>query len=117
MNPTGTALIVFTCVFSSAMAGMFLRASLDAPEAVTMDQEIEARILGLTPQTEIQRWLRSEALRVGGEIAETRLIVVSSLERSVPMPFLVVVVFWLTIIFGNFGLFAPLRYALLRLGP
>jgi hypothetical protein len=27
--------------------------------------------------------------------------------NSVPLPFLVVVVFWLTIIFGSFGLFAP----------
>jgi len=26
---------------------------------------------------------------------------------SVPVPFLVVVVFWLTVIFGSFGIFAP----------
>lgn len=26
---------------------------------------------------------------------------------SIPMPFLVVLVFWITVIFGSFGLFAP----------
>ena len=30
-----------------------------------------------------------------------------SLGSTVPVPFLVVVVFWLTIVFGTFGLFAP----------
>jgi hypothetical protein len=38
---------------------------------------------------------------------ETRWLVLGGLGSSVPPPFLVVVVFWLTIIFGSFGLFAP----------
>ncbi len=38
---------------------------------------------------------------------ETRWLVVGALGSSVPVLFLVVVVFWLTILFGSFGLFAP----------
>jgi hypothetical protein len=38
---------------------------------------------------------------------ETRWLILGELDRSVPMPFLLVVVFWLTIIFGSFGLLAP----------
>src|SRR4029453_18479678 len=34
-------------------------------------------------------------------------VVVSSVGTSVPGPFLVVLVFWLTMIFVSFGLFAP----------
>lgn len=83
------------------------RASLDAPEAVFIQRGIEARILQLSPQNDAQRWLQSQALQVSRDIMETRWLVLGSLGSSIPVPFLVVVVFWLTIIFGSFGLFAP----------
>jgi len=38
---------------------------------------------------------------------QTRWLVFGGLARSVPVLFLAVVVFWLTIIFGSFGLLAP----------
>ena len=44
---------------------------------------------------------------LGSDIMETRWLVLGGLGRSVPLPFLVVVVFWLTIIFGSFGLLGP----------
>ena len=83
------------------------RARLDAPDAVFADRGIEARILQLSPQNDTQRWLQTQALRIGRDISETRWLVLGGLGTSVPVPFLVVVVFWLTIIFGSFGLFAP----------
>ena len=83
------------------------RARLDAPEAVFTDRGIETRILQLSPQNDAQRWLQTQALRIGRDIMETRWLVLGGLGSSIPVPFLVVVVFWLTIIFGSFGLFAP----------
>ena len=83
------------------------RASLDAPEAAFAAQEIEARILRLSPQNDAQRWLQTQALRIGRDIMETRWLILGGLRSSIPVPFLMVVVFWLTIIFGSFGLFAP----------
>ena len=83
------------------------RPALDAPEAGVAAQEIEARIMQLSPQTDAQRWLKSRALQISSEIAETRWFVLGSRGGSIPVPFLVVIVFWLTIIFGSFGLFAP----------
>ncbi len=82
-------------------------ARLDAPEVVSAAQGIEARILRLAPQNDAQRWLQSQALQIGSDLMETRWLVVGGLGSSVPVPFLVVVVFWLTILFGSFGLFAP----------
>jgi hypothetical protein len=38
---------------------------------------------------------------------ETRWLVLGALEGSVPVLFVIVVVFWLTILFASFGLFAP----------
>jgi hypothetical protein len=81
--------------------------TLDAPEAAIAAQEIETRIMHLSPRTDVQRRLQSEALQIFSEITETRWLILGELGRSVPVPFLVVVVFWLTIIFGSFGLFAP----------
>ena len=85
----------------------FQHVTLEAPEAAFVSQEIEARILRLSPQSEAQRWLQSQALQVGGDLLETRWLMVGERGNSIPLPFLLVVVFWLTIIFASFGLFAP----------
>jgi hypothetical protein len=34
-------------------------------------------------------------------------MVLAGAENSIPLPFLVILVFWLTIVFVSFGLFAP----------
>lgn len=83
------------------------RARFDQPEGAVAAQTIEAQLLKLSPRNDAQRWLQSEALRVGREIMETRWLVLGGLGSSVPLLFLVVVVFWLTIIFASFGLLAP----------
>ena len=85
----------------------FQRARLDAPETATADRTIEAAILQLAPQNDAQRWLQTQALRVGRDIMETRWLLLGSLGSSIPVHFLVVVVFWLTIIFASFGLLTP----------
>ena len=83
------------------------RARVGAPEVEPIAQGIEARILQLSPHNDAQRWLQSQALEIGSDIMQTRWLVLGGLGSSVPVLFLVVVVFWLTIIFGSFGLFAP----------
>ena len=80
---------------------------LQGPRAAPTAQEFVARILQLSPQTDAQRWLQSQALQIASDVMETRWLVMGGLGSSVPLPFLVVVVFWLTIIFGSFGLLAP----------
>jgi hypothetical protein len=41
------------------------------------------------------------------DLGRTRVLLFEQLDRSIPVPFLVVLVFWLVIIFASFGLFAP----------
>ncbi len=79
---------------------------LDGPRALPTAQEFMARILHLSPKNDAQRWLQSQALQIGNDFMEMRWLVLGGMGSSVPLPFLVVV-FWLTIIFGSFGLFAP----------
>ena len=61
----------------------------------------------LSPQNEAQRLLRGQALMMALEVGRTRVLLLENLGSSIPMPFLVVLVFWLCIIFASFGLFAP----------
>ncbi len=61
----------------------------------------------LTPQNDGQRLLQSRADDLGETLLETRWLVVSSVGTSVPVPFLMILLFWLTLTFASFGLFAP----------
>lgn len=65
------------------------------------------KVEALSPQNDGQRAMQSQALTLAGEIARTRLLLFENLGSSIPVPFLVVLVFWLCIIFASFGLFAP----------
>ena len=40
-------------------------------------------------------------------LGRTRLLLFENAGNSIPLPFLLVLVFWFTIIFASFGLFAP----------
>jgi hypothetical protein len=65
------------------------------------------KILELAPQNDVQRSLQVDAARVALDLGQTRWLLFEQRGSSIPMPFLVVLVFWLTIIFISFGLFAP----------
>lgn len=47
------------------------------------------------------------SLDLGEALLEARWVIFSSVGTSVPVPFLAVLIFWLTITFASFGLFAP----------
>jgi hypothetical protein len=81
----------------SAKAAPF--AASDASEA------FYAKLQQLSPQNDAQRSLQARAIQISPDIAQTRLLLFAQ-AGSVPMPFLVVLIFWLTMIFASFGLFA-----------
>ena len=63
-------------------------------------------IQGLTPASDAQRSLKDQAIQTTGELLKVRLLLFTQKGGSTPAPFLVVLIFWLTIIFVSFGLFA-----------
>ena len=69
-------------------------------------EQIENHILALAPATETQRWFKAEALKLTVDVMKTRWRVLESQGGSVPFAFLVVVIFWLTVTFTSFGLYA-----------
>jgi len=83
-------------------------ADAKAPEGRVDIEAVQDKLRQLSPRNDSQRWLQDRALQISGEIAEGRWLLIEQLgQRSVPMPFLVMLVFWLTIIFASFGLFSP----------
>jgi hypothetical protein len=81
-------------------------ASLD-PMRVPGVEGLAAAIRGLKPHDDSQRALQARALDLAEALLQARWLVLAGTGASVPMPFLAVLLFWLTITFASFGLFAP----------
>ncbi|HBZ56439.1 MAG TPA: hypothetical protein DEO88_13620 [Syntrophobacteraceae bacterium] len=64
-------------------------------------------IRALKPLDDSQRALQSRALDLTETLLQARWLILAGTESSVPVPFLVILLFWLTITFASFGLFAP----------
>jgi hypothetical protein len=82
-------------------------ARLDAPEMTPTVEGIGDQIRALVPQNEAQRGLQTRALQIIGDLERTRWLVFGSAGDPIPFPFLVVLIFWITVLFVSFGLFAP----------
>jgi hypothetical protein len=64
-------------------------------------------IRGLKPISDSQRAAQSRASDLIEAVLQARWLAVIGSEASIPLPFVSVLVFWLTITFTSFGVFAP----------
>jgi Na+/H+ antiporter NhaC len=71
-------------------------------EASAFEDELEH----LSPANDTQRSLQSRAIQTFTETAQTRLQLFTQASGSIPIPFLIILVFWLSAIFVSFTLFA-----------
>jgi len=70
-------------------------------------EALQTKIRELTPTTDIQRELRSEAAKLSGDMLEARWLLIAQALHTIPTTFLVVLLFWLTMLHISFGLLAP----------
>jgi hypothetical protein len=70
-------------------------------------EDVQEQLRDLKPQTDLQRQSLVEADQIIGNMLETRWLLIEQAHNQLPTTFLVVLVFWLTLIFMSFGLFAP----------
>jgi hypothetical protein len=68
---------------------------------------VQEMLRTLAPNNDAQRWLQSRALQIATEIEQVRWLALERSEKSISIPFLVVLVLWLVVIFTCFGLLAP----------
>lgn len=68
---------------------------------------IQQRLFALSPTTEAQKRLQGSALTILEDIMRVRWLALGQSEHGIPLPFLVVLVFWLSLVFFGFNLFIP----------
>jgi uncharacterized membrane protein len=113
------SLVAFTFVFGGALLGMGLRSVIprvwanerrDSPPLEPMSSTNESlydKIQALSPKDEAQTSLKSQALSMAMSFGQARWIMYEQQTITVSRPLVVVMIFWLTIIFVSWGLFAP----------
>ncbi|HQR72103.1 MAG TPA: DUF4239 domain-containing protein [Burkholderiaceae bacterium] len=72
-----------------------------------LPERISHQIRTLHPGTDEQRALQSRATDLVEQILDARWAVLATTEDTVPTAFLVIMIFWLSVTFASFGLFAP----------
>jgi len=83
------------------------KADFSAFERATTAEKLLEKIRDLKPQNEAQRALQGQALQLGQEMMLSRWIQIEQAQTSLPSAFLVIVLFWLTMLYMTFGLLAP----------
>ena len=81
--------------------------ALHAVEKSRAMLELQTALQRLTPQTEREKSLLNQCLQVSTDIWQSRLLIIEEQQEPVPPVFLVLLLFWLTLLFVSFGLFAP----------
>jgi hypothetical protein len=84
-----------------------LNPSLTAIERTAGMDDVHDMILQLAPQDEAHRILRSHAVTTCIELAHSRWLIIEQTQTTLPMPFLGMLIFWLTVLFASLGLLAP----------
>jgi len=80
---------------------------LHAMEKSTAMLGLQAGLRALAPQSDLQKSLLNQSLQICSEVWQNRLLILEEQQSPLPPVFLVLLVFWLTLLFLSFGLFAP----------
>jgi hypothetical protein len=69
--------------------------------------EILKNIQALSPKNDAEHVLQAQALSMAIDLGKLRWLMFEQGSSSISLPLLAMLVFWLAIVFANFGLFAP----------
>lgn len=80
---------------------------LNSFEKMNGMEALQIKLLELTPTNELQRQMFQQAQQTCIELRQSRWLVIEQTQNALPVPFLVMLLFWLTMLHMSFGLFAP----------
>jgi len=69
--------------------------------------DLEQKAVLLKPANDTQSWIRAQVLEMCDGISQARWSLVKVRHDAIPTALLSLLVFWLALLFGSFGLFAP----------
>ena len=84
-----------------------LSGSMTDYERMNGMETTQMTLLQITPTTDAQRRLYDMAQKLLTELRQSRWVLIERGQNVIPIPFLVVLLFWLTVLHVSFGLFAP----------
>jgi len=70
-------------------------------------ESVQHALLALTPKDEEQKYLRTLCVTLSSNLIQERWLLEEHTGHTIPVPFLVLLIFWLAIVFASFGVFAP----------
>jgi hypothetical protein len=82
-------------------------ARLGSPEAIGRTEDFQRQLEELAPKDAAQQRLKARAVDIVEAVFAARWLTLLQSRGSIPIALLVVLVGWLSIIFGTFGLYAP----------
>jgi hypothetical protein len=108
---TGSARELLRTALSSVVStkgsvGSSRSVTLDSAATLSSSDSFFEKIQAMQPRDDFQRALHSQAIQICEELGRLRSTLLEQTHGTIPMPFLVVLIFWLTVIFTGFGLFA-----------
>jgi hypothetical protein len=75
----------------------------------TIGAKVYADIHALPAETAVKKALVTQALQMAIPISQARLMLYERSKSSLPVPILVVLLFWLTVLFASYCLFSPVN--------
>jgi hypothetical protein len=99
-------------MFIANMEKIWPRAGAGAPDLTAYEysqggEAIQAALRQFVPKTDAQSQLLTWARQLSADMSETRWLLIEQSQNELPVPLLVILILWLAMLFGSFGLFAP----------
>jgi hypothetical protein len=82
-------------------------ANLGNPSTYELLQRVEDMVLAVKPGSPRDQWWLGQAMTLAGKIGDARWLLAQQLGEGTPKAFVALLIFWLTLLFASFGLFAP----------
>src|SRR6516165_9811819 len=80
--------------------------TVSSETTIQMLENVQDAVLDLTPQNERQKYIGTLCATLSSTMIQARWVLEQT-GHSIPVPFLVLLIFWLAIVFASFGLFTP----------
>lgn len=80
---------------------------LTAFESANGTELVQDKLRELTPKNDAQRQCYDQAQQIVNDFGQTRWLLIEEAQTQLPLPLLLILIFWLTLLFVSFGLFAP----------
>jgi hypothetical protein len=86
------------------------RPHLGNPSTYELLQQVEDSLLVLKPANPRDQWWLGQAMILAAKIGDARWILAQQVGQGTPKAFVALLVFWLTLLFASFALFAPRNF-------